>query len=228
MARWLGPGKQTFYIINDAGVPVPDVGGLLYHYEPGGDTPKDTWQDPEENALNTNPVVLDEFGQCQIFGVGLYRQLYVPSAGVGWDTITGDQDDTTPTVTDVYFDQPFEYLGSPPGANAVIGAFVFVRACQIAADFDGSDDGFAAAAGYQITAPTVEQVITVSRGSLSDPGLTTIGTITVAITGLWTWATTDHLPQSFDVDDFIKFTAGATPDATWTDIFWTVTGNVLA
>lgn len=84
---WLPPGKQTFV---DPLTGEPMVGGLVYHWIPGTDTPKDTWADEAETVLNTNPIVLDGAGQCTIWGEGLYRQRLVTAAGVQkWDEITG-------------------------------------------------------------------------------------------------------------------------------------------
>lgn len=84
---WLPPGKQTFV---DPLTGQPMVGGLLYHWIPGTDTPKDTWADEAQTIVNTNPIVLDGSGQCTIWGDGLYRQKLVSAAGVEkWDTITG-------------------------------------------------------------------------------------------------------------------------------------------
>jgi hypothetical protein len=53
----------------------PLVGGKVYFYVPLTMTPKNTWQDAEQNALNTNPVILDSRGQAVIYGTGSYRQI---------------------------------------------------------------------------------------------------------------------------------------------------------
>src|SRR5262245_56510264 len=71
MAAWVPPGKQTFVGIDGA----PLAGGFLHHYVPGGSVRKDTWQDYEQVTLNTNPIELDERGQCMVFGNGAYRQV---------------------------------------------------------------------------------------------------------------------------------------------------------
>lgn len=64
-------GKQQF--LDDNGDPL--VGGLVYFYVPGTDTPKDTYQDPDQGILNTNPVVLDSRGEAIVYGTGDYRQV---------------------------------------------------------------------------------------------------------------------------------------------------------
>lgn len=231
MAKWLGPGKQTFYIVNDDGQLVPDVGGFLYHYEPGGDTPKDTWLDPEEAALNQNPVVLDQAGQGQIFGSGLYRQVYINSLGdTVWDTLTGEDDTAAVISADEYMDLPFEFLGgTPPDADEVVALAVFDRAVQIPADFDGTADGWKQAWGGQVTDPTATNVISFYRGTVGEVGTTLIGTATALATGdAWTWATTDHLPQPFEAGDYIKGVAPGVSDATWANLMFTIFLNVLA
>lgn len=84
-AGWLPPGKQTF--VDAAGKPL--VGGLVYHYVPGTDDLKDTWQDPDRLALNENPIRLDERGQAMIWGAGSYRQRLTDAAGATiWDRTT--------------------------------------------------------------------------------------------------------------------------------------------
>lgn len=51
----------------------PYAGGQLALYVNGTTTPKDTWQDPNQTVLNTNPIVLDAAGRCIVWGDGLYR-----------------------------------------------------------------------------------------------------------------------------------------------------------
>lgn len=86
MADWVAPAKQTFVDTN--GIPI--VGGLVWHYEPGTDTLKDTYEDEGALALNTNPVVLDGRGQAAIWGGGLYRQRLTDAEGNPiWDRVTG-------------------------------------------------------------------------------------------------------------------------------------------
>lgn len=82
MAGWLPPGKQTF--VDDDGHPL--AGGRLHHYIPGTDTRKTTWQDYDQTAANTNPILLDERGQGIIYGNGNYRQVLEDADGVEiWD-----------------------------------------------------------------------------------------------------------------------------------------------
>lgn len=61
------------------------AGGKVFTYVPGGTTPKATWQDPSQAALNTNPILLNANGQAVIYGWGAYRLLVEDSNG---DTIS--------------------------------------------------------------------------------------------------------------------------------------------
>lgn len=82
MAGWLPPGKQTF--VDENGKPLE--GGFVSHYVPGTSVRKDTWQDYDQDALNTNPIVLDMRGQAVIFGNGSYRQVLQAADGTTiWD-----------------------------------------------------------------------------------------------------------------------------------------------
>lgn len=87
MATLLPNGEQQFIDANGN----PLEAGSVYFYIPGTTTPKDTWQDPDENTLNTNPVVLDSAGRAIIYGAGLYRQVvYDASGNLVWDQLTAD------------------------------------------------------------------------------------------------------------------------------------------
>ena len=52
----------------------PLAGGRVYTYEAHTTTLKETYTDAQGSAVNTNPVILDESGQANIyFGDGAYR-----------------------------------------------------------------------------------------------------------------------------------------------------------
>ena len=64
----------------------PYAGGSLATYVPGTTTPKQTWLDPGQAALNTNPIVLDAAGRCLLYGDGDYRLILRDAAGnLIWD-----------------------------------------------------------------------------------------------------------------------------------------------
>lgn len=56
-------------------------GGSVTNYIPGTTTLKATWQDPNQSALNTNPITLSANGSCVIYGWGAYRQIVKDSSG---------------------------------------------------------------------------------------------------------------------------------------------------
>ena len=64
----------------------PYAGGSLTTFVPGTSTPKQTWLDPGQAALNTNPIILDAAGRCLIWGDGDYRLILRDAAGnLIWD-----------------------------------------------------------------------------------------------------------------------------------------------
>lgn len=72
----------------------PLAGGLLYTYEAGTSTPKDTYTDTNEGTANANPVVLDSDGYADVWlGDGAYKFVLKDSGDVTlWtlDDIVGD------------------------------------------------------------------------------------------------------------------------------------------
>lgn len=83
MTSLLPNGMQVFLDENGA----PLASGTVWFYELDGVTPKDTWQDPDEDTLNTNPVELDAAGRATIWGSGWYRQI------VRKESVTADPED---------------------------------------------------------------------------------------------------------------------------------------
>lgn len=55
--------------------------GFVYFYVPFTSAPKDTWQDAQEDVLNTNPVELDAAGRANIWGSGSYQQVVTDKDG---------------------------------------------------------------------------------------------------------------------------------------------------
>jgi len=90
-------GKNQFCDANGA----PYAGGSVYFYIPNTTTPKNTWQDPGETILNTNPIILDSAGSAIIYGDGTYRQILKDSLGnTIWDQLTqGYLPDSGGTIT---------------------------------------------------------------------------------------------------------------------------------
>lgn len=59
----------------------PYAGGSIATYVPGTSTPKATWLDPLQAALNTNPIILDAAGRCVMYGDGEYRLILRDAVG---------------------------------------------------------------------------------------------------------------------------------------------------
>jgi parallel beta-helix repeat protein len=69
MATLLPEGKQSF--TDGAGLPL--VGGMLYTYDAGTNTPRATYADAAGTTPNTNPVILDARGEATVFWNGAYK-----------------------------------------------------------------------------------------------------------------------------------------------------------
>lgn len=57
--------NPVFYAHDINGRPL--VGGMLFTYEAGTSNPAPTYRDKYGTDLNTNPVVMDERGECVIY-----------------------------------------------------------------------------------------------------------------------------------------------------------------
>ncbi len=86
-------GKQCFSGANGA-----YANGSMNMFQPSTTTPKASWQDANQQALNSQPIQLDSNGCAIIYGTGSYRQQLfdgpvVASATSGtliWDLVTTD------------------------------------------------------------------------------------------------------------------------------------------
>ena len=61
--------KQQFFDSNGD----PLVGGKLYSYAAGTTTPKGTFKDRDAAVANTNPIILDARGECDVWIYGSYK-----------------------------------------------------------------------------------------------------------------------------------------------------------
>lgn len=88
LAAALLPNGEQVFLDNDGN---PLAAGTVTFYIPNTTTFKDTWKDPDQNVLNTNPVMLDSAGRAIIYGSGVYRQVVEDVFGnVIWDQLTAD------------------------------------------------------------------------------------------------------------------------------------------
>lgn len=65
---------------DDNGLPL--IGGQVFSYVEGTSTPKDTYQDRAFTIPNTNPIILDDVGSCQMYLKGGYRLRVLTADGV--------------------------------------------------------------------------------------------------------------------------------------------------
>lgn len=65
---------------DDTGLPL--IGGQVFSYVEGTSTPKDTYQDRAFTIPNTNPIILDDVGSCQMYLNGGYRLRVLTADGV--------------------------------------------------------------------------------------------------------------------------------------------------
>lgn len=111
--------------------------------------------------------------------------------------------------------QPYDMLsGLPgkPGAGAIVLLFTAVRAVSLPANFAG-------AYGSCGNNPTATATYTVLKNGSS------IGTISISTSGVFTFATTGGSAQSLAAGDRITATAPSTQDATLSDVAFTLTGT---
>ena len=59
----------------------PYAGGSLLTLVPNTSTLKTTWQDPQQQAANTQPIVLDAAGRCLVWGDGDYQLVLSDAQG---------------------------------------------------------------------------------------------------------------------------------------------------
>lgn len=87
MTQLIPNGKQQFTDL----IGRPLLGGRVYFYQVGTQTPKDTYKDVAKTVLNTNPVILDARGSASIYGSGAYRQVLRDAfGGLIWDQVIPD------------------------------------------------------------------------------------------------------------------------------------------
>lgn len=95
----IGPSiRQRFFDSNG----IPLNGGKLYSYAAGTNTPKATYSD-KANTPNTNPIILDSAGYCDLWlGIGYYKFVLKDSSDVTlW---TKDQVSGALDVTDLFLE----------------------------------------------------------------------------------------------------------------------------
>jgi len=169
----------------------PLAGGQVFFYIPNTSTLKNTWQDPEQTILNTNPVILDSRGEAIIWGSGTYRQVVKDSDGnLIWDRITEDPNaGLTGNMTDDMFTAGVDFtpgvtttLTLSIGAGSLGNVWIF---------FDGvfqGDDQISSLVGLTLTftapIPVGVTKVTVKIGNTIAIGIPGAGTVTDASVAL--------------------------------------------
>ena len=202
-ASLLPNGEQQFIDQNGA----PYAGGQVYFYIPHTTTFKNTWQDPYQVTLNTNPVTLDSSGRAIIYGYGQYRQILRDQYGnTIWDQLTTDEISliTTIGVSNIIAAIPSQSISSSALINTGVlpGTYTNTNltvnsAGQLTAASNGSTGPFPIAglarsvamsqSSALSTATFTATQLTVSNG-LSNGAATTVlnaysGTVNVSLTG---------------------------------------------
>jgi hypothetical protein len=116
------------------------------------------------------------------------------------------------TVTQPY-DFGFAYPGGPPDADEVLAKVIMPRAMTLPANLAGS-------AGHIDTNPTAQFDIDVTDDGVS------IGTISIADTGAFTFTTDGGTAKAIGAGSVIRFMAPTTPDATAASFAATLVGTL--
>lgn len=86
VTAWVMPVPKTYFEDNNG---LPLAGGFVYTYTAGTLTPQATYADADQNANNTNPVVLDSSGRAVIFwGPNPYDVIVTDSQGTQLYTVS--------------------------------------------------------------------------------------------------------------------------------------------
>lgn len=216
-----------FQALDALGVAIP--GAELNFYLTTSSTRAATFSNETLTVANTNPVIADAsgtFGPIFLNPLISYKVvLTYPDDGVVDPVEIWTADpviEAWAADEQVFWDQPFQFLGGePPGALEKMGMYTAARPQRIFGDFNGNSEGFAAAVGNCITAPTDNDVVV----TIKQNNVTTVGTMTIAkTTGAFTFATTAGAAIDLDEGEFLIFIAPASPDSTFADAAWTITG----
>lgn len=129
----LANGMQQFCDANG----VPFLAGTVNMWIPNTETRKDSWQDMDHVALNSDPIVLDAAGRCVIWGEGIYRQVLKDRDGnTIWDKLTLYHDFSDFEVSTLY-DLPI-FFENFPDESEEFPIFVVPRALRLPAGLASS------------------------------------------------------------------------------------------
>lgn len=199
----LTPTRHRFYN-NDGTVA---SGGKVYIYEPGTTTPKNSYTDSTGATPNTNPVILDSKGECDLWVAGTYKINVTQSDDV---QVTGYPVDNCGAGQSSY--DIFKHFEGKPTNGQEVLRFPCVRAVTF-------DVNLSLSRASARVAATEETTFDIAKNG------TNWATMVFAAAG--TTATfVAATPPSFAAGDILTVTGPATADATLEDIGFVLVGSI--
>lgn len=192
------------------------AGYKIQTYAGGTTTPLASYAD-SAGTPNANPVVADSAGRFELWlTVGLAYKLVLMTVGdVPIETVDNVTIASGGTVTNnTFFDIEWFYAGGPPTSGELIYAVRLARAVNFPANYTGSF-GVAPSAN-----PNAERAIVVSVNDV------TKGTITIATSGAYAFATSAGAAMPCAAGDTVKFTFPAATETSLANFGATLAGSL--
>lgn len=192
-------------------------GGKIWTYAANTTTPQATYNSPEGNVANTNPIIADSSGQCHIY----------LSDSVAYDLLYLEADDTEfysargvfvssggEVVISTAYECGFYFLGGPPTASQEIFRYNFVRDVAFPANFAGSEGS------GPTGSPSASFVASIKKDGAS------VGTLTISTGNAYTIASDGGVAVNFPTGSVLTVVAPATPVTGLVGISATFCGTV--
>lgn len=173
MAASLAP-SPIFSAQDDTGAPL--VGGLLFTYLTGSNTPTPSYTDASGTVANTNPIVLDDYGQAEVWLSAAVTYRFVLALPGDGDAVTPPTDPIW-TVDNISIASGVTSIGGVVGAIGLAGGLFMNGQTLTATVPRGYIDGLilSTAAGSGST------TFSITPGQASDSTDTAIMTLAVAL-----------------------------------------------
>ena len=141
----------------------PLVGGLLYSYAAGTSTPLATYTDQTAGTTNSNPIVLDSNGQCEVWlGPLAYKFVLKNSASVVQWTV--DQVNIiNPSSLSISMFPNGLFTADSPGRAPFAGGFITTAMCDTSGPMLANSSG-----GRALMAPGYLSVDTLGRALMAN------------------------------------------------------------
>lgn len=199
-----------------AGVPIP--GALLNFYYSETSTRAPTYSDPTLETLNTNPVEAND--------AGMFGNIFLNPAVSYKVVLTGPDDGVNPpdeiwtadpvNALAVFYPVAFEFLGSTPDSNEIMGMHTFTNDVSFPAGFDG-------AAGFCVADPAAPLMATMYKQDA-----TPVGTMTISAGGVFTFTSQDDLAIRFLAQETLLVKGPAISVAGLANASWTLPGVLVS